>query len=207
MTPPTEPRLAPLPYAEWDEETRVTLLQYLRRPELYLSGAPDAPPMPIVLEMFAHHLPLSVSWLPFTEMLAGADAKLRVEHRELLILRVAWRTRSGYEWAQHSRMGAEADLTAPQLEAIAEGPAATVWTPLERTLLTAVDEMIDNHAVGDATWAALASHFEPAEMFELLFVVGGYLCLAAVLNSIGLQAGLPNGAEVQREERHGNNGG
>jgi 4-carboxymuconolactone decarboxylase len=192
MTPPTEPRLAPLPFAAWDEETRVTLLQYLRRPELYLSGAPDAPPMPTVLEMFAHHLPLSVSWLPFTEMLAGADAKLSVEYRELLILRVAWRTRSGYEWAQHNRMGAEAGLTAPQLEAIAEGPAAAVWTPLERTLLTAVDEMIDDHAVGDATWASLASHFEPAEIFELLFVVGGYLCLAAVLNSIGLQAGLPD---------------
>jgi 4-carboxymuconolactone decarboxylase len=191
VTPPTEPRLAPLPFAEWDEETRATLLQYLRRPELYLSGAPDAPPMPVVLEMFAHHLPLSASWLPFTEMLAGGDAKLHVEHRELLILRVAWRTRSGYEWAQHTRMGAEAGLTAPQLEAIAEGPAAAVWTPLERTLLTAVDEMIDDHAVGDATWTALASHFEPAEMFELLFVVGGYLCLAAVLNSIGLRAGLP----------------
>jgi len=29
------------------------------------------------------------------------------------------------------------------------------------------------------------------EMFELLFVVGGYLCLAGVLNSIGLQGGLP----------------
>ena len=57
-------------------ETRATLLQFLRRPEIYLSGAPDAPPMPIVLEMFAHHLPLSASWLPFTEMLAGADAKL-----------------------------------------------------------------------------------------------------------------------------------
>jgi 4-carboxymuconolactone decarboxylase len=191
VTSPTEPRLAPLPYAEWDEETRLTLLQYLRRPELYLSGAPDAPPMPIVLEMFAHHLPLSASWLPFTEMLAGGDAKLRVEHRELLILRVAWRTRSGYEWAQHSRMGAEAGLTAAQLEAIAEGPAAAVWTPLERALVTAVDEMIDDHAVSDATWAALASHFESTEMFELLFVVGGYLCLAAVLNSIGLQARLP----------------
>ena len=197
MTPPTEPRLAPLPYAEWDEETRVTLLQYLRRPELYLSGSPDAPPMPIVLEMFARHLPLSASWLPFTEMLAGHDAKLSVEHRELLILRVAWRTRSGYEWAQHSRMGAEAGLTPPQLEAIADGPAATVWTPLERTLLTAVDEMVDDHAVGDTTWAALTSIFGPAEIFELLFVVGGYLCLAAVLNSIGLQGGLP--AAPQRD--------
>ena len=113
--------------------------------------------MPIVLEMFAHHLPLSASWLPFTEMLAGDDAMLRAGTRELLILRVAWRTRSGYEWAQHSRMGADAGLTAAQIDAVTEGPAAAVWTPLERTLLTAVDEMIDEHAVGDATWAELAA--------------------------------------------------
>ena len=66
-----------------------------------------------------------------------------------------------------------------------------MWTPLERTLLTAVDEMIDDHAVGDATWAGLAASFGPAEMLELLFLVGGYLCLAGVLNSIGLQGGLP----------------
>lgn len=191
MTAPPEPRLAPLPFAEWDENTRSTLLQFLRRPELYLSGAPDAPPMPIVLEMFAHHLPLSASWLPFTDMLASADAKLGPAQRELLILRVAWRTRSGYEWNQHSRMGADAGLTTAQIEAMAQGPSAAVWSPLERTLLTAVDEIIDDHVVSDTTWAGLTSHFEPAEILELLFVVGGYLCLAGVLNSIGLQTTLP----------------
>ena len=192
MTSPEEPRLEPVPFPEWDEQTRTTLLQFLRRPEIYLSGAPNAPPMPVVLEMFAHHLPLSASWLPFTDMLAGEDAKLSPRHRELLILRVAWRTRSGYEWAQHSRMGADAGVTTAQIDAMTEGPAAPVWTPLERTLLTAVDEMIDDHVVGDTTWAALASEFDPAALFELLFLVGGYLCLAGVLNSIGLQGELPD---------------
>jgi 4-carboxymuconolactone decarboxylase len=200
VTPPDEPRLAPVPFAEWDEQTRTTLLRFLRRPEIYLSGAPDAPPMPIVLEMFAHHLALSESWLPFTDMLAGEDAKLSARHRELLILRVAWRTRAGYEWAQHSRMGAEAGLTASQIDAMTEGPAAAVWTPSERSLLSAVDEIIDDHVVGDTTWSALAAQFGPAEMFELLFLVGGYLCLAGVLNSIGLQGELPPDAAVRRHD-------
>jgi len=191
MTAAEQPRLAPVPFADWDEQTRTTLLQFLRRPEIYLSGAPDAPPMPIVLETFAHHLPLSASWLPFTEMLAGPDAKVGVRTRELLILRVAWRTRSGYEWAQHSRMGAKAGLTAAQIDATTEGPAAAVWTPVERTLLTAVDEFVDDHAVGAGTWAALAHEFEPAVLFELLFLIGGYVCLAGVLNSIGLRGELP----------------
>jgi alkylhydroperoxidase family enzyme len=191
VTPEDEPRLAPLPFSEWDETTRTTLLQFLRRPELYLSGAPDAPPMPIVLEMFARHLPLSASWLPFTEMLASDDAKLSPAQRELLILRVAWRTRSGYEWSQHSRMGADVGLTTEQIEAVTEEPSAAVWTPLERAMLAAVDEIVDDHEVGDPTWRALASHLDPAEIFELLFLVGGYLCLAGVLNSIGLQSAMP----------------
>jgi alkylhydroperoxidase family enzyme len=192
VTEPGQPRLAPVPFAEWDEQTRTTLLQFLRRPEIYLSGGADAPPMPIVLEEFAHHLPLSASWLPFTDMLAGPDATLSARHRELLILRVAWRTRSGYEWAQHSRMGAEAGLTASQIDAVTEGPGSAEWTPLERALLAAVDDIVDDHVVADTTWATLASQFDPTELFELLFLVGGYLCLAGVLNSIGLQGDLPD---------------
>ena len=191
MPVPDEPRLDPVPFAEWDDETRATLLQFLRRPERYLSDAPDAPPMPIVLEMFAHHLALSASWLPFTDMLAGTEARLRPEHRELLILRVAWRTRSGYEWAQHSRMGREAGLSAAQIEAATVGAASPEWSPLERALVAAADEVIDAQRVSDATWSVLAAHLEPGEIFEALFVIGGYLCLAGVLNSIGLQDSPP----------------
>jgi alkylhydroperoxidase family enzyme len=176
-----------VPFADWDDAARATLLPFLRRPEVYLSGAPDAPPMPTVLELFAQHLALSGSWLPFTEMLSGPEARLAPVLRELVILRVAWRTGSGYEWRSHRRMGAEAGLSTAQLDAIVEGPAAGVWSPLERALLRATDDMIDQHRVGDESWADLAEHFGPAELLELLFVAGGYLCLAAVLNSAGLE--------------------
>jgi alkylhydroperoxidase family enzyme len=191
MTPPPKTRLAPVPHSEWDDHTREVLLSYLRRPEIYLSGAPDAPPMPIVLELFAHHLPLSDTWLAFSDMLASGDARLEPAHRELLILRVAWRTRSGYEWNQHLRMGAAEGLNDAQLHAVREGPDSAVWTPEERAMLKAADEMIDRFSVTDETWEHLASWLNAAELFELLFVVGGYLCLATVLNSIGLQAEMP----------------
>jgi 4-carboxymuconolactone decarboxylase len=192
MASSDQPRLDPVPFAEWDEKTRTTLLQFLRRPERYLSGAPDAPPMPIVLEMFAHHLALSASWLPFTDMLAGPEARLTPALRELIILRVAWRTHSGYEWMQHSRMGVDAGLRPAQVEAATVGPSSPEWTPLEQALVAATDELIDVQRVADATWSVLAAHLEPAEIFEALFVVGGYLCLAGVLNSIGLEGTLPD---------------
>jgi alkylhydroperoxidase family enzyme len=187
MTLPSQPRLAPVPFAEWDEETRAALLSHLRRPERYLSGAPDAPPMPVVLELFAHHLPLSETFLTFTDVMAGDQSRLEPRIRELAILRVAWRTGSGYEWNQHRRMGREEGLTHAQLGAVSQGSASSVWTATERAVLTAADEMIDQFTVSDETWAALTSSFEPAPVFELLFVIGGYLCLAAVLNSIGLR--------------------
>jgi alkylhydroperoxidase family enzyme len=192
-SPPPETRLDPIPFAEWDDHARAVLLPYLRRPELYLSGAPDAPPMPVVMELFAHHLPLSDTFLAFTELLAGEESTLDPADRELLILRVAWRTRSGYEWNQHHRMGGEVGLTEAKLAAVPEGGAAEVFTPREGTLLRAVDEMIDSYGVSQATWDQLAADFVPAQLFELLFVIGGYLCLAAVLNSIGLQGELRAG--------------
>lgn len=187
MTSPSPTRLVPVPFAEWDDETRTTLLSYLRRPELYLSGAPDAPPMPVVFELFALHLPLSETFLAFTDVMAGDHSRLEPRVRELAILRVAWRTRSGYEWNQHRRMGGDEGLTDAQLDAVPDGPTASVWSPAERAVLTAADEMIDRFAVSDETWATLSSSLEAASLFELLFVIGGYLCLAAVLNSIGLR--------------------
>ncbi|HEX4163539.1 MAG TPA: carboxymuconolactone decarboxylase family protein [Acidimicrobiales bacterium] len=187
MTFSSQPRLAPVPFAEWDDDMRATLLSHLRRPERYLSGAPDAPPMPVVLELFANHLPLSETFLTFTDMMAGDQSKLEPRIRELAILRVAWRTRSGYEWSQHRRMGADEGLSEAQLDALPDEPSSALWSPAERAVLTAADEMIDSFAVSDETWAALTSSFEAAPLFELLFVIGGYLCLATVLNSIGLR--------------------
>jgi hypothetical protein len=69
--------------------------------------------------------------------------------------------------------------------------------------LRAVDEMIDAHEVSDATWADLAAQCTPPEIFELLFVIGGYLCLAGVLNSIGLRGAPPATPPDARHEDGG----
>jgi 4-carboxymuconolactone decarboxylase len=193
-------RLTPVPFADWDEATRTTLLRHLRRPELYLSGAPDAPPMPVVMELFAHHVPLSETFLKFTDVFISDDSTLDPRVRELLILRVAWRAHSGYEWDQHRRIGGDAGLSDAQLNAVPAGAQGAGWTDTERALLSAVDELIDDFAVSDDTWSTLASSFEPAQIVEMLFVVNGYLCLAGVLNSLGLRGNDPQGAIPESAE-------
>jgi 4-carboxymuconolactone decarboxylase len=185
-------RLNPVPYAEWDEVTKDALLAHLRRPERYLSGSPDAPPIPVVLELFAHHVALGDCFMAFTDMLAGDAACLDPAWRELAILRVSWRSGSGYEWAQHARMAREAGLSEDEVAAVPEGPDADVWSPTQRALVAAVDEIVDDSCVSGATWAALAAVLAPDQLLELLFVIGGYMALAGVLNSIGLRGEAPS---------------
>ncbi|HET6951684.1 MAG TPA: carboxymuconolactone decarboxylase family protein [Acidimicrobiales bacterium] len=177
-------RIAPVPFERWDEPTRAALLGFLRRRELY--EGPDARPLPNVLGLLANHGPLAASWLSFSDILL-ARTSLAPRLRELIILRVAWRTRSAYEWLQHTRMGLDAGLSVAELHAVPAGGRADVWSDLERSLLDAVDQLVDRHTVDDGTWAVLSTHFDPSQLVEVLFTAGGYLCFAVVANASGLQ--------------------
>jgi 4-carboxymuconolactone decarboxylase len=182
------PRLAPLPFEQWSDAAKQVLPGFLRRPELYLSGEH---PMPQSLGLFAHHVELGAAWMRFNELLVAPSAALDARRRELAILRVAWRAHSNYEWMQHIRIGTYAGLTTEELYAIAEGPAAPLWGPLDRLILEAVDQIVERYGVDEATWAGLAEHLDPAQLLELTFTAGSYLCYAAVLNSVGLPADPP----------------
>jgi AhpD family alkylhydroperoxidase len=182
----TGPRLAPLAADGWAEEGREMLRGHLAVADQYLSGEADAPPMPGILGLLGHHPRLAGNWLALSGGLLD-DPVLDPRTRELLVLRVAWRTRCRYEWAQHTRMAARAGVTADEIGAVADAVAAGGWSARDRDLLGAVDQMIDTHGIDDDTWARLSHHFDEAELLELLFVVGSYLCLALVLNSVGLE--------------------
>ena len=184
MSSVTQPEPPPLPYGEWDEAARTVLPRYLRRPERYLSGAA---PMPHALGLFAHHPELGAAWLAFTSLLADGDrATLDPRLREIAILRVAWRAGSNYEWSQHVRIGRDAGLTPEELHALPDGPGAGLWEPVERLVLEAADQVVATTRIDEATWDALAEHLGPAPLLELAFVIGGYLCFAAVANSARL---------------------
>ena len=187
MSPPSSPRVLPLPVAEWTREDRALLRGNLVRADRYLSGAPDAPPMPPILGLFAHHPQVTGPWLAFSGALLDHGA-LDPRDRELLILHVGTRTHSGYQWTQHQSMARAAGLSAAQIAAVADGSWAEAWAGPDRDLLCAADQLLDDHTVDDLTWARLADRFDQRQLLELLFVVGAYTCLAMVLNSVGLQS-------------------
>jgi AhpD family alkylhydroperoxidase len=187
--------MGPLPVSEWTEEDRELLRGNLPRADRYLSGEADAPPMPAILGLFARHSRVGAPWLAFSGTLLD-DGALDPRDRELLILRVGHRTGCRYQWAQHVGMAETAGLTLEQIAAVAAGAAtdaAAVWTDRDRDLLRAVDQLVDDHVIDDATWARLVTHLDERQLLELTFVVGSYVCLAMVLNSVGLEpAALPD---------------
>jgi AhpD family alkylhydroperoxidase len=176
-------------------EGREQLRGRLAAVDRYLDDGPGAPPLPGIIGLLGHHPALAARWLTWNAGLLEAPL-LDPRDRELLILRVGWRARCRYEWAQHVRLGRQAGLTAEQVAAVASDDdragdsdsdgAGGVWSERDRHLLAAADQMVAEHRVDDATWKGLTAHFDEPQLLELLFVVGSYLCLALVLNSVDL---------------------
>ena len=101
-------------------------------------------------------------------------------------MRTGFNWKSGYEWAQHVRIGKDCGLTDEEIEHIKVGPEAPAWTPLERAMLQATDELTGDGHIADATWQALAALSEKQRM-DLVMTVGQYSQVSMMLNSFGVQ--------------------
>lgn len=171
----SRPRIAPLPPAEWDAETREYLSRLERDGKVFN-----------IFATLARHPDLLRRWTVFASHILGKST-LPERERELAILRVGWLCRAGYEWGHHVAIGKEAGLTAAEIARVAEGPNATGWKPFEATLLRAVDELHTDSFIRDETWGKLAEHFNTQQLLDFLFTVGQYRLVCMVLNSLGVQ--------------------
>ena len=115
------------------------------------------------------------------------SSSLSARQRELMILRVAVLRRCDYEWAQHVILAAEAGLTPEEIDRVVDGPDRAEWDALDRSMLRAVDELLEEAEVGDATWAELAAHLDTHQLMDLVFTIGLYEILAMAFRSFGLE--------------------
>ena len=131
--------------------------------------------------------------LPFANYILS-ESTLTPRHRDLLILRTAWLTRSDYLWAKHQGQTFTAPVTTP----IAgppidpfdrEGLAAitrrgTGLSDLERTLLRAADELHLYSFIRDDTWTAMAQQFNVHQLMDAAFTVAEMTMIAGIINSV-----------------------
>ena len=107
--------------------------------------------------------------------------------REILILRTGWRTRSGYEWAQHVLIGRAAGVTDDEMERLKLPLEEGKWSARDAALVATADALLDDFYVPDDIWAELRAHFDEKQSMDAIFAVGQYTMVAMFLNSAGVQ--------------------
>jgi 4-carboxymuconolactone decarboxylase len=114
------------------------------------------------------------------------ENSLTTRQLEIIILRVAWRVKSAYEWHNHVGYGMNAGLTLDDIAAIRDFPKGGNWNEEEAATMTAIDELIDTNVVSDATWATLTKTLNKQQMMDLVFTIGHYVMTSWALSSFGV---------------------
>jgi AhpD family alkylhydroperoxidase len=181
-------RIPPLPPDEWPDAMREALAALVPpEPRHPLPRRRDDRPKGLnVLGTLARHPALTRAYHVFNGHVQFATT-LSVRQRELLVLRVATRRGCEYEWAQHAVLGRDAGLSPEEIARVAESPDAPEWSALERSMLAAVDELIADATISDATWTALAAELDEQQLMDLVFTIGAYEVLAMALRSFGVE--------------------
>lgn len=112
----------------------------------------------------------------------------RIPNREteMIILRVAHLRNSGYELDHHTRLGRVRGVTDEVRERLFIGPQDPNWSPRERAVLSAVDELVTTKDLTDETWKLLAEHYDDRRLLEFLLLVSQYDGLATTLHTLRL---------------------
>lgn len=164
------------------DETQREVLAPFANPENMVGGGK-------VLNIFRTlvHAPKALTaFLGWGNYILSRRNALPPREREMVILRTGWNCRSGYEFAQHARIGRDCGLGDADIARIKQGPQAEGWSELERAMLRAVDELHADQFVSDATWNALTPLGDKGRM-DLVFTVGQYTQVSMMLNSFGIQ--------------------
>jgi alkylhydroperoxidase family enzyme len=112
---------------------------------------------------------------------------LTPRHRELLVLRVAHRRDAIYEWAQHVYQATIAGLSDDEVARVRVGPDAPGWTPVEKALLAAADELLSDARISEETYAVLSAELDTQQLMDVVFTVGTYDVFAMALRTFDVE--------------------
>jgi len=177
------PRVPPVDLDQIDDEQREALAVFtgIQRDVTKSEGA--------VLNIFRTlvHAPKALTaFLAWGGYILSRRNSLSERDRELVILRVGYNCKSGYEFTQHTRIGLDAGLTEAEIEAIKAGPDDPSWSDADRAMLRATDDLTSDFHVSDASWSAL-SFLSDKQKMDLVMTVGQYTQVSMMLNSFGVQ--------------------
>lgn len=170
----TKPRIAPVQDAELDADQKEIL-------------APMGDRVLNIFRTMVRTPKAARGFLAWGNYVLSRRNDLPAREREIVILRIGYLCKSGYEWTQHHGIGLREGLTAEEIERIKGGADAGGWSPADQALLRASDELHHDQFITDATWAALSEHFSEKQRMDVVFTAGQYTQVSMILNSFGVQ--------------------
>jgi len=123
--------------------------------------------------------------------------KVAARTRELIILRIGWRTGSEYVFCNHARFSRELGIPDEEILGVRDPQRCHAYSNTDRAVLHLADELHEHGEVTRSTWAVLKKAFAPDELVELLLIAGFWRMAAGFVKSIKipLDAGVPSWPE------------
>jgi alkylhydroperoxidase family enzyme len=141
---------------------------------------------PNVFTTLGRHPQLFRAWLCYSAHLMPFG-RLPRRDTELVILRVAWRCESVYEWRQHVPLALRAGLAPASIEASTRDDAVDGFTDRQRALLALSDDLLARRAMSDPTWAQARAALTDREIIEACLLVGHYQGLATAIGGLAIE--------------------
>jgi alkylhydroperoxidase family enzyme len=120
--------------------------------------------------------------------------KVASRMRELIILRIGWRTGSEYVFCNHVAYSRELGIPDEEILGVRDPQRCHAYSKTDLAVLQLADELHEHAEVTRSTWAVLEEAFASEELVELLLVGGFWRMAAGFVKSakIPLDAGVPS---------------
>jgi alkylhydroperoxidase family enzyme len=122
-----------------------------------------------------------------------------VRLRELLIMRIGWKTAAEFEWAQHWYVSERAEVDPADILGVRDWRSSDRFDEGDRAALQAADEVCSNGVISEGTWQSLTEHFSEAERLELVAVLTTWYSVSILVRTLripldeGMQSWPPDG--------------
>jgi alkylhydroperoxidase family enzyme len=113
--------------------------------------------------------------------------KLDPKLRELAIIRTGIVGDSKFEYSQHLKVARTVGVSEEKLAAMKGWTTSDLFSPVERAVMAATDEILSRNLVEDATFAALQKHLSDAEILELFVVIGLWRMHGLIVRALHLE--------------------
>lgn len=122
--------------------------------------------------------------------------------RELIILRIGWRTGSEYVFCNHVRFSRELGIPDEEILGVRDPQRCHTYSRTDHAVLHLADELHEHAQVTRSTWAVLEKAFSSEELVELLLIGGFWRMAAGFVKSakIPLDADVPSWPEGRKPD-------